>query len=125
MAASTPAPRTIRSNFIRTIISGNEDEAEGENRFSRQDEKYEISSLRRGGAVRRTEFGCFAPPLATPARHGRACPGHPRPDAVVNVKSCLPRRRVDGRDKPGPGVGGGHWAEISLWIHHSSFSPDD
>jgi hypothetical protein len=43
------------------------------------------------------------------------CAGHPRPEAITNLKSCLQRRRVrtnaphspwDGRDKPGHDVEG-------------------
>jgi hypothetical protein len=59
------------------------------------------------GAVRGTEFGHSTPPFANPARHARPCAGHPRPEAIVNFKRCLPRRRVDGRDKPGHDVEGG------------------
>jgi hypothetical protein len=35
-----------------------------------------------------------------------SCAGHPRPKAIVNFKSGVQRRRVDGRDKPGHDVEG-------------------
>jgi hypothetical protein len=35
------------------------------------------------------------------ARHGRACPGHPRRSSAQNLQSSTRQWGVDGRDKPG------------------------